>query len=228
MSTKIRALSFGLAALVGLASASRGHAQVINLYGDLGTNTWLGAPFSPVNSTVTTPFTWSAANGNITGDVIVANDPTGTIFDLTITNLTYNCTTANAAGHGDVIIQVQHTYVTSGSGSYTGSQSLAGSWTSGPASIVQLDSIQDYTGANFNLPSLIATTSPFNLGPVGGSVLSSAPTYQILATLRLETDGTGAINLPSSAHVHVALAPAPGVCAVMGVVGVAMGRRRRA
>lgn len=228
MGTKIRALSIGLAALVGLASASRGHAQVINLYGDLGVNTWLGAPFSPVNSTVTTPFTWSAAAGSITGDVIVANDPTGTIFDLTITNLTYTCTTANAAGKGDVIIQVQHTYATSGSGTYTGSQSLAGSWTSGPASIVQLDSIQDYTGANFNLPSLIATTSPFSLGPVGGSVLSSAPTYQILATLRLETDGTGAINLPSSAHVHVEVTPAPAGAGVFALGGLVAARRRRA
>lgn len=216
------------AALVSMAAARSGHAQVIDLYGDLGTGTTLGTPFSPVNSMFTQPFSQSAANGNITGDVIVANDPTGSIFDLTITNLTYNCTTANAAGKGDVIVQVLHTFVTGGGGTYTGSQSLAGNWTSGPLSIVQLDSIQDYTGANFNLPSLIATTSPFSLGPVSGSVLSTAPTYQILATLRLETDGTGSIFLPSSAHIHVELVPGPGACGLLGLAGLAAARRRRA
>ncbi len=223
-----RVFSVVLAALASLAAAAPGHAQIIDLYGDLGTGTTLGTPFSPVNSTFTQPFSQSAANGNITGDVIVANDPTGSIFDLTITNLTYNCTTANAAGKGDVIVQVLHTFVTGGGGTYTGSQSLAGSWTSGPLSIVQLDSIQDYLGSNTNLPSLIATTSTFSLGPVSGSVLSSAPTYQILATLRLETDGTGSIFLPSSAHIHVELAPSPGACGLLGLGGLVASRRRRA
>ena len=164
-----RVCSSVFAALVSLSAASPGHAQIIDLYGDLGTGTTLGTPFSPVNSTFTQSFSQSTLAGNITGDVIVSNDPTGSIFDMTITNLTYNCIIPNGSGFGDVTVQVLHTYVTGGGGSYTGSQSMAGTWTSGPLSVVQLDSIQDYTNTNVFLPSLVATSSPFTLGPVSGT-----------------------------------------------------------
>lgn len=222
-----RTTSWMPAALIAAAIAGPAAAQQINLYGDLGTNSTFGAPFSPINSTLTTPFTWSAPAGSITGDVIVANDPTGTIFDLTITNLTYTCTIVNAAGFGDVILQVQHAYATSGSGTYFGQHSLAGSWTSGANSIVQLDSIQDFGGSNVFLPSLIATSSPFNLGPVSGSALTSSPVYNIQATLRLRTDGLGSIFLPSSAHFRATLAPTPGSIALLGLGGLLTSRRRR-
>lgn len=216
-----------LSACALLALAGGAHAQFVDLYGDLGTQSTTGAPFSPVNSTNTVPFSWTAPAGNITGDVIVANDPTGTIFDITITNLTYNCVLPNLSGFGDVILVVQHTFATSGSGTYFGSQSLAGSWTSGPNSKVQLDSLQDMGGANVNLPSLLALTSPFSLGPVGASFLSPSPTYTIQAVLRLQADGVGGINLPSSAHVSAQLVPAPGSLALLGLGGVAAMRRRR-
>ncbi len=227
MNTSVRPLWSLVVVCAALAGVQRGQAQVINLYGDLGTNAWTGIGVSPPSSTFTQPFSQSAANGTITGDVIVANDPTGTIFDLTITNLTYNCTTANAAGNGDVIVQVLHSYIMGGPGPFTGSQSLAGNWTSGPNSLVQLDSIQDFGGSNINLPTLLATTSPFSLGPVSSLVFSASGSYQILATLRLETDGTGAINLPSSAHIHVDLAPSPGTCGLLGLAGLVAARRRR-
>lgn len=228
MSTSSRALSSIVAVVGALAACASGHAQVIDLYGDLGTGTTLGTPFSPVNSTFTQSFSQSTLAGNITGDVIVSNDPTGSIFDMTITNLTYNCIIPNGSGFGDVTVQVLHTFVTGGGGTYTGSQSLAGTWTSGPLSVVQLDSIQDYTNTNVLLPSLIATTSPFNLGPVSGTVLSLAPTYQILANLRLHSDGVGSISLPTSAHFHIELAPSPGTCGLLGLAGLVASRRRRA
>lgn len=228
MSTSSRALWSLLAVLGALVASATGQAQIIDLYGDLGTGTTLGTPFSPVNSTFTQSFSQSTLAGNITGDVIVSNDPTGSIFDMTITNLTYNCIIPNGSGFGDVTVQVLHTYVTGGGGSYTGSQSMAGTWTSGPLSVVQLDSIQDYANTNVFLPSLVATSSPFNLGPVSGTVLSLAPTYQILANLRLHTDGVGAVNLPSSVHIHVELVPGPGGCGVLAFAGLMGMRRRRA
>lgn len=227
MITTTRLTRWTLAALAASALTGSASAQLINLYGDLGTQFTTGAPFSPINSTLTTPFSWSNANGSITGDVIVSNDPTGTIFDLTITNLTYTCLIANAAGFGDVILQVQHAYATSGSGTYTGQHSLAGSWTSGPNSIVQLDSIQDFGGSNVFLPSLIATSSPFSLGPVSGTALTTSPVYNIQATLRLQTDGLGSIFLPSSAHFRAALVPTPGAVALLGLGGLLTSRRRR-
>jgi hypothetical protein len=227
MATTTRFTRRTLAALAASALAGSASAQLINLYGDIGTQFTTGAPFSPINTTLTTPFSWSNANGSITGDVIVANDPTGTIFDLTITNLTYTCITPNTSGFGDVILQVQHAYATSGTGTYFGQHSLAGSWTSGPNSIVQLDNIQDFGNSNVSLPSLIATTSPFNLGPVTGFALTTSPVYSVQATLRLRSDGVGAISLPSSAHFRASLVPAPGSIALLGLGSLLAARRRR-
>lgn len=218
-----------LAAVGALAGAPIAGAQSINLSGDLGATSWTGVGFSPINSTNTTPFAWAAGNGTITGDVIVANDPTGTVFDLTITNLNYTCTATNTAGFGDVILVVQHVYVTSGAGFYTGSHTLNGSWTSGPGSVVQLDSVQDFGGSNVSLATLTAMTSPFSVGPSSALVPSSnsAGVYQIQAVLRLRTDGLGTILLPTSAHVRAALIPAPGTAGVLALVGLVASRRRR-
>lgn len=217
------------ALLVILGAAAPSQAQQISIIGDLGTGGATGVPLSLINSTFTQPFSLSAPAGNITGDVIVTNDPTGTIFDLTITNLVYNCIFPNSSGFGDVSIIVQHIYQTPGPGSFTGSQSLSGNWTSGPLSVVQLDSLQDFGGSNVSLPSLIATVSPFNLGPVSASVTSSnsANVYGIQAILRLQADGAGTINLPSSAHIHVAPVPSPGAAGLFGLAGIAAARRRR-
>ncbi len=228
MTTIRRAVPCLVVAALAVLAPARAGAQTIDLFGDLGTSTTTGIAVSPINSTFTQPFSLTAANGNITGDVIVANDPTGTIFDLTITNLTYNCTTPNSSGFGDVIVQVLHSYAMGGPGPFTGSHSLAGSWTSGPLSLVQLDTIQDYLGSNTSLPSLVATTSPFNLGPVSTTAPGASGMYSILATLRLRTDGTGAINLPSSAHIRAEMVPGPGAAALLAMGGVVAFRRRRA
>lgn len=228
MTHRFRA-AVGALALAGAAGFGAGNAQaqIINLFGDLGTGTTLGTPFSPINSTFTQSFTQTAAAGTITGDVIVTNDPTGTIFTMTITNLAYTCTVANAAGTGDVIVVVDHTYITSGFGTYVGTQSLSGSWTSGPNSLVQLDSIHDFTASNVSLPTLLATTSPFALGPVSATATTTGLIYQIRTILRLQTDGLGTITLPTSAHITATLVPGPTGAAALGLLGVAASARRR-
>ena len=79
--------------------------------------------------------------------------------------------------------------------------------------------------------TLLATTSTFNLGPVSANISTlgtTTPMYEIFATLVLHTDLTGAINLPSSAHIHVEMIPAPGACGVLGLAGLVAARRRRA
>ncbi len=220
-----------LAALTAFAAAAgSAHAQSIVVTGDLGPGGAVGIPVSPVNSTSTQPFSQSTPAGNITGDVIVASDVTGTIFDLTITNLVYNCIVPNSSGFGDVTITVQHHYATTSQGIYTGSHALAGSWTSGPLSTVQLDSIQDFNVSNVPLPTLLATVSPFNLGPVSANISTfgtTSPTYEILATLVLHADGPGSIILPNSAHIRAELVPSVGTTGLFGVAVAAGFRRRR-
>jgi len=218
-------------ALASLAAAGSVGAQTIGLTGDLGPGSFTGIPISPINSSFTQPFSQSTPAGNITGDVIVASDVTGTIFDLTITNLTYNCLVPNSSFAGDVTVTVHHHYATTSPGIYTGSQSLSGNFTSGPFSFVQLDSIQDFNVSNVPLPTLLATTPTFSLGPVSANISTlgtTTPMYEIFATLVLHTDLTGAINLPSSAHIRAQMIPAPGAAGVLCVGGVMAIRRRRA
>ncbi len=220
-----------LAGLVLFAAAGSAQAQLINLTGDLGPGSFTGIAISPINSSFTQPFSQSTAAGSITGDVIVASNVTGTVFDLTITNLTYTCLIPNSSFAGDVTVTVHHHYATTSPGIFTGSQSLSGSFTSGPFSFVQLDSIQDFNVSNVSLPTLLATTSTFNLGPVSANISTlgtTTPMYEIFATLVLHTDLTGAINLPSSAHIHAEMIPAPGACGVLGLAGMVAARRRRA
>lgn len=228
MTHRIRA-AVGALALAGAAGIGVGNAQaqVINLFGDLGTGTTLGTPFSPINSTFTQSFTQTAAAGTISGDVIVTNDPTGTIFTMTITNLAYTCTATNAAGVGDVIVVVDHTYITSGFGTYVGTHALSGSWTSGPNSLVQLDGIHDFGGSNVSLPTLLATASPFALGPTSATATTTGLIYQIRTILRLQTDGLGTITLPSSADITVTLVPGPTGAAALGLMALAGAQRRR-
>ncbi|MBL0928207.1 MAG: PEP-CTERM sorting domain-containing protein [Phycisphaerales bacterium] len=217
-------------AVVVVIGSGCAHAQVVSLFGDLGPGGVTGTPISAINSTFTQSFTQTAAAGSIAFDVIVSNDPTGTIFDLTITNLNYTCTAPNTSGFGDVSVIVTHTYQASGSGTYLGSHALSGSWTSGALSTVQLNSIQDFGVTNTPLTPLLATSSPFSLGPATQTVVTgnSAVVYQIQAILRLRTDGLGSIVLPSSAHIRGQLVPAPSAAAVLGlgVLGVARRRRR--
>jgi hypothetical protein len=207
------------------------HGQAATLSGDLGGGTFVGTPISLPGSTFTLPFSQTAPAGTIVGDIIVTNDPTGTIFDMTITNLVYTCTAVNTAGFGDVMLVINHVYATAGVGPYTGSHALAGSWTSGPNSVVQLDSLHDVGLTNTPiLPGLLATTSPFALGPFSVNVpaTASANTYAIQATLRLRTDGLGAITLPSSAHINATLVPEPaGLSALLLGAGAITMRRRR-
>lgn len=231
MNNSNRACWSVLAGLASLVAAGNVGAQTIGLTGDLGPGSFTGIAISPINSSFTQPFSQSTPAGNITGDVIVASDVTGTIFDLTITNLTYNCLIPNSSFAGDVTVTVHHHYATTSPGIYTGSQSLSGNFTSGPFSFVQLDSIQDFNVSNVPLPTLLATTSTFNLGPVSANISTlgtTTPMYEIFATLVLHTDLTGAINLPSSAHIHVEMIPAPGACGVLGLAGLVATRRRRA
>lgn len=171
----------------------------------------------------------STLAGTLTADVIVANNATGSVFDLTITNLIYTCLIPNSFGGGDVTMIVGHTYQLGvGPGPYVGSHGLSGTMTSGPGQAVQLDSIQNAGVAPFALPTLLATTTVFSLGPVSSALpLPTANLYQIQATLRLHTDGTGLINLPSSAHVRFSPVPEPTTLAVAsGAMSVLLRRRR--
>ncbi len=216
------------ASLVLIAFSSTASAQAINVIGDLfGTAT--GTPLSVAGTIFTQPISITALNGTLVGDVIVSNNASGNMFDLTITNLTYNCLIPNASGAGDVVMIVSHTYqVGVGPGPYIGSQSLSGTNTSGPLRAVQLDSVQDFGGANLSLPSLLSTAASFSLGPVTSALPApSSNLYSIQATLRLHTDGTGVINLPSSAHVSFSVVPEPTALGfVSGAMFIALRRRR--
>lgn len=230
MNTNLSVRSSVLAGLLVLAAAGSAHAQSIGLTGDLGPGSFTGIAISPINSSFTQPFSQSTAAGSITGDVIVASNVTGTVFDLTITNLAYTCLIPNSSFAGDVTVTVQHSYATTSPGIFTGSQALSGSFTSGPFSFVQLDSIQDFNVSNVPLPTLLATTPSFNLGPVSANISTlgtTTATYDILATLVLHTDLTGTIALPSSAHIHVEMIPAPGAAGLLGLAGLVATRRRR-
>jgi hypothetical protein len=213
--------------LSGMPGAASG--QTINIVGDLGTGSITGTPSSGPNSTFTQAFTQTAGAGNITFDVIVANDITGTIFDLTITNLVYNVTALNSAGAGDVSVIVDHTYLTSSVGPYLGSHSLSGSWTSGPMSDVQVDTIMDFGGANILIPSLTATVSPFGLGPATNTAPgNSAGIFNIRAILRLHSDGLGSISLPTSYDITVQPVPEPATLSILAAAFAVGLRRRRA
>jgi hypothetical protein len=186
--------------------SSQARGQVVNVLGDLGAGSFSGVSVTVPGATSTLPVSMTGTNGTLTADVIVANNATGNVFDLTITNLTYTCTVPNSSGFGDVAMIVNHTYqVGAGPGPYQGSHALSGNMSAGPLSVVLLDSIQDVGGANVALATMIATTPVFALGPVSSSLpVPSSNLYSIQATLRLRTDGTGFINLPTSAHVQFA------------------------
>lgn len=218
------------AAAVCLMAAGTARAQMISMTGDLGTASMVGtaSPISMMNTTNTTTFAWAGAGGNITGDVNVSNDPTGTIFTMTITNLTFNATAPGSSGAGtDVTIVVDHLYESIGNGTYNASHALSGNWTVGGASYIQLDSIQDVGYANQPLSTLLATSSPFALSNGAAVAVSSgAGKYGIQATLQFHADTLGSMFLPTSAHITVAFVPAPGAVGVLGVAGL-MGMRRR-
>jgi len=208
------------------------HGQQISMTGDLGTAslTGLASPISFMTSSATTPFSWSGVGGSIAGDVSVSNDPTGTIFTLSITNLFLTVTGPNSAGVPalDVMLTVDHLYQSIGNGTYNAGHSLSGTWTNSPASWVQLDSTQDVGYANQPLLTLLATSSPFSLtnsAPV--VVTSGSGKYGIQAILHLHADGLGTINLPGSADITVSYVPAPGAVMMLGAAGLAATRRRR-
>ena len=220
------------AVLGSLVATQVSNAQFVNMFGDLGSQSLTGILVSPINSNLTTPFTWSAGAGSISGDVIMDNNATGTVFSLTITNLVYTCTVPNTAGIGDVTLDVMHHFQPGGTGGlpgpYSASHALAGSWTSGPASMVTLSTILDFGGTNVPLTPLFATVSPFSLGPVSATSSNSFPTYQIFTQLRLQTDNTGTITLPNSAHITVSFVPSPNAAGLLGLGGLLSVRRRRA
>ncbi len=211
----------------GVLSAASG--QTINIVGDLGPGLIAGTPSSAPGTTFTQAFTQTAPAGNVAFDVIVANDPTGTIFDLTITNLVYNVTALNSAGAGDVTVIVDHTYLTTSPGPYLGSHSLSGSWTSGPMSAVQVDTIMDFGGANIMIPSLTATVSPFALGPSTNTAPGiTTGIFNIRAILRLHSDGLGSISLPTSYDISVQAIPEPATLSILAGAALIGLRRRRA
>jgi hypothetical protein len=220
------------AALIALAGAA--HAQQINMTGDLGTAslTGLASPVSLTNTTSTTNFSWAGPGGSITGDVIVSNDPTGTIFTMTITNLALSVTGPNSAGVPalDVTLTVDHLYQSAtGFGTYTGSHALSGFWTNLPTSYVQLDSTQDVGYANTPLTTLLATSSPFALSSSSPVVVTSGSgKYGIQAVLHIFADGLGTVTLPTSAHISATLVPAPGALALLALSPLAARRRRPA
>jgi hypothetical protein len=215
-------------ALAAMSSfANLAAAQQIQSIGDVPGAT-AGLLVSPVNSTNTQAFSYVSGLGTIVGDVIVTNNATGTAFDMTITNLTFTCIVPNSANAGDVTLVVDHHYTIGGAGPYTAAHSISGSWTSGPGSAVQLDGTQGVGAPTVALPSLATFVTPFSLGPATAAVPSgTAPQYVIQAVLRLHTDSTGAIILPSSAHVSVTMVPEPTTVVALAAASVALLRRRR-
>lgn len=224
---------FSVVVFAALATCA-GHAsgQVINMTGDLGTAslTGIASPVSLTNTTATQSFSWAGPGGTISGDVIVADDPTGTIFTMTITNLFLTVTGPNSAGVPalDVTLTVDHLYQSAtGFGTYTGSHALSGSWTNAPTSWVQLDSTQDVGYANQPLSTLLASSSPFSLSSSSPVVVTSGSgKYGIQAILHLHADGLGTITLPSSAHISATLVPAPGMLPLLGLASITRRRRR--
>ena len=212
------------------AASSSASAQLVNVLGDLGTTSATGVAVSLPGTTNTQAFSLSALNGSITGDVIVANNATGSVFDLTITNLTYTCTIASGSGFGDVSVLVSHTYqLGAGPGPYTGSHAFSGinTNTSGAGRNVQLDSIQDVGFTNTPLPTLASNLTSFTVAPVFSFLPApSSNLYSIQATLRLRTGGTGVVFLPASAHVQFSAIPEPTTLTFLSGV-ILVGLRRR-
>lgn len=221
------------ASLCAMACAAPSQASQIDLYGDLGLNNWTGALFSPINTSTTTPFSQIVPGfGNVAGDVIATNT-LGLTFSLVITNLTYNALIVNPPnGLMDIILVVTHNYQPASSGTYNGSHSLNGTWSTASLNAVQLDTIQDFGNTNVSLPSLFdlntLNTSTFSLGPAGAFVTTASPVYTIQSILRLRIDGIGTITLPSSADVSATFVPGPGASALLGLAGLMGVRRRRA
>lgn len=206
------------------------YAQQIIVGGDL-TGTSNGVLFSPPGSNNTQPFSFTGGGNSIAGDVYVANNLTGDAFTLTITNLTFTSVNPNPSGVLDVFVEVVHDYLPGSPGPFFGNHVASGSWSGGPLTVLQLDTLLDVGGTNVYLPQIVvdlpSQNPAFTAGPNPG-VVPTTPSnpFRINSILRLRIDGPGVINLPNSADVFVTV-PEPTALAVLTLTALILFRGGR-
>lgn len=220
--------------VIGVLSlaASTGSAANVDLLGDLGNVNFPGASFSPINSTVTTSFThFIPGFGLVVGDAIAFNTG-GTSLALRLTNLTFTVQSpiGPSAPKTDILLVATQTYQVPAATAYNSSHQLFGQWTTAAGNGATLTTILDFNASNTALATIsilntAQATTFTGLSGIGGTTTSSL--FTIHTSLRLTLDGTGSIQLPSSADVDVEIVPAPGAAATLGLAGLLAARGRR-
>jgi hypothetical protein len=207
-----------LGALSALAAAS--NAAIINITGDLGTQSITNGTNISFNPSIPiiTPFSQTGANGTVAGDVIAYN-PNGLNVSLAITNLTFSTFAAGPGPGGvtDVQIVTHHYFQLAGS-LFTSGHALSGTWSTHTNNAITLNSTVDYLGLNLALGTLsginTGATTSFNFGNNGTTftptLVPGTVLFSIQMTLNLRVAPNGNIILPSSADVFVDAVPAPG------------------
>lgn len=199
---------------------------MVELEGDLGTQTWPGTsplPLAP-GPAVVEPFSLTTATGSVSGDVISTNS--GTFVELTLTNFTYTASADGAApGAHSIELSIAQEFNV-GAGPYTATHSITGTADLGAGQNVfaQLMSTHNFTEI---LPTLSDTASgagtglPLAAGPAGQTVnhgVGAGP-YVIEKTVFLSFDGgfanPASISLPASATTTVTLIPEPSILGLL-------------
>lgn len=210
-------------------------ATVITLSGDLGNQSWTGAPQPlAVGGTVIETFSHTDATGTLTGEVHAEN--LGGAFNLTITNLVYEALADGAApGAHSIELYVGQEFV-AGPGTYTGEHEVAGtaSLAAGQEASVNMQSTHQFSNM---LPSIFDSATgpgavvPLAAGPANSTFTTTSNIYSIETYLALTLSGgfatPSSITLPASAHASATLIPAPGAMGLLLCGGLLGTRRRR-
>lgn len=217
--------------VIGVALLAVGEARgaAINLFGDLGQQSWNSNFTSPINSTQTVPFSRTIPGvGSVSGDVITTNTG-GTSFDMVLTNFTFTAT--NPVAGTNIQIQLFSYFTTAAQPvTYTGSHSASGNWSTALGNFVGFTSRHDLTGSDVSLPALAASnnfgSTGFFLGPATASVTSNLQVFAIVSEITLAIQGAGSITLPNSYDVNATAVPAP-TAGLALAAGAFAARRRR-
>ena len=232
----MNALPLSVALCLALAPAALG--GTISLSGGLGTGSW-GLPATlPINGTFTQSFARTVPGlGSISGDVVITNT-SGTRFDLTVTNTTFQMIGAGPGALTHLTLTVTQAFVPqTPNAPYNAAHSLNGSWDPlGSNNAMTATATQGLLGPNLIfLPQLVCVNNPnptaaFGAGPAGATVNNSSPAlYGMQCVLDFYVDGNGFIDLPNSydaTAIEVVPAPGAGVLLAGGVLVGARGRRR--
>ncbi len=218
-------------AAVSFASVSNLQAAaLVTVAGDLA-GAFGTASTLPINTPSSVQsFSITSGGNTLVGDAITTNDPSGTIFTMTITNLVFTCVTPNSSNSLDVTISVNEHYAMGTPGPFMGDHAISGTFGggAGPLTTAILDSTHGVSFPTTTLPTITASSSPFNVSSLNNPVPAGPMTqYVIQGDLRLHIDGTGNITLPSSADIVARALPEPGSLGLLGLGGMMMLRRKR-